>query len=199
MNKIEISLTDFVDFVIKSGSPKLTHVKHIKKRPEYHPTYDFYKIVREGIQQYHQDGNSKSQLDDILQNVNDQRKIPKYSKIIKGYKKFIGKKKISYFAPPFDHWRIGNLDVRINPEIGLNIDGNTHIIKLYFKAEDLSKNRITQILALMNEVFKKNGNYKFSIIDIRKSKLHTYEDNNNDLIPLLKGEANSFETIWLNI
>ncbi|MGC8623940.1 MAG: hypothetical protein ACP5VQ_01585 [Phycisphaerae bacterium] len=33
----EISLTDFVDFLIKSGTPKLTKVTQIKQRPDYNP------------------------------------------------------------------------------------------------------------------------------------------------------------------
>ena len=37
----EISLTDFVDFVIKSGSPKLTKVKSAKTRPDYDPKTDY--------------------------------------------------------------------------------------------------------------------------------------------------------------
>lgn len=46
---IEISLTDFVDFVCKSGSAKLTQVKKVKYRDDYSPATDFYKALREGI------------------------------------------------------------------------------------------------------------------------------------------------------
>jgi hypothetical protein len=34
-NLPEISLTDFVDFVIKAGSPKLTKVRELVNREEY--------------------------------------------------------------------------------------------------------------------------------------------------------------------
>lgn len=197
---IEISLTDFVDFVSKSGSPKLTKVKQIKTRPDYHPAQDFYKILRDGLQQYHENGADSSELDKILENLNDKRKLQNYAEIITGYKKFLGKKTISTITPPYDHWKIGKLDVRINPEIGLKINGESHIIKLYFKSEDLSKNKITQILALMHEVLSIKGkDFIFSILDVRKSKLHSFDESYKDLLPLLKGEANSFETIWLDI
>ena len=42
----EISLTDFVGFVIKSGPPKLTHVRSVKGRPAYDPAFDFWWKVR---------------------------------------------------------------------------------------------------------------------------------------------------------
>jgi hypothetical protein len=35
----EISLTDFVDFVISAGTPKMTKVQNIKYRPNYTPAF----------------------------------------------------------------------------------------------------------------------------------------------------------------
>ncbi len=52
----EISLTDFVDFVIKAGPPKLTKVREIKTRVEYSPKLDFWKILRDGIRDFHRTG-----------------------------------------------------------------------------------------------------------------------------------------------
>ena len=49
MSKIKISLTDFVDFVSKSGTSKLTKVKQIKGRRSYHPAFDFWKLMRDEI------------------------------------------------------------------------------------------------------------------------------------------------------
>ena len=41
-SSILVSLTDFVDFVSKSGRPKLTQVQHVKWRPKYDPKTDFW-------------------------------------------------------------------------------------------------------------------------------------------------------------
>ncbi|MEZ4253047.1 MAG: hypothetical protein R3B99_32975 [Polyangiales bacterium] len=41
--KIDISLTDFVDFAMESGTPKVTKVAEMKDRPDYQPAFDFYK------------------------------------------------------------------------------------------------------------------------------------------------------------
>jgi len=54
----EISLTKFVDFVIKSGTPKMTQVRAIKKRrvDGYDPSHDYYRKLRDGIVELHQQG-----------------------------------------------------------------------------------------------------------------------------------------------
>ena len=48
---IDTTLTEFVDFVSKAGTPKLTVVRKVKQRHAegYDPQTDFYKIIREGI------------------------------------------------------------------------------------------------------------------------------------------------------
>ena len=50
----EISLTDFVDFVIKAGSPKLTKVRELFNRGEYSPAFDYWKQLRDHIADTHQ-------------------------------------------------------------------------------------------------------------------------------------------------
>ena len=43
----DVSLTEFVDFVGKSGNPKLTLVRQIKERGEYSPAEDFLAEAKE--------------------------------------------------------------------------------------------------------------------------------------------------------
>ncbi|WP_164879142.1 hypothetical protein [Flavobacterium cerinum] len=42
-SSIKISLTDFLDFINRSGGTKMTKVKQVKNRAKYHPASDFYK------------------------------------------------------------------------------------------------------------------------------------------------------------
>ena len=42
----KISLTSFIDFVTKAGTPKMTVVKNIKQG-DYAPAMDFYRPLRE--------------------------------------------------------------------------------------------------------------------------------------------------------
>jgi hypothetical protein len=198
---IEISLTDFVDFVCKAGSSKLTKVKQIKGRDEYSPVTDFYKALREGIISNHEDGGTKKELNDILSRLSDPKKSKNYSEAVEGYKKFWGRKVIRWFNPPFKHWKIGDLDVRINPELGLEYDDNFFVVKLYLKSDKLSKDKINQILTLMEIQLRKKvePEVKMAVLDVKNAKLFIKEDEDITLLPLLDGEARNFETIWKSI
>ena len=58
-----------------------------------------------------------------------------YPDVINGYKKFLGRKKLIWFQPPFKVWKIGELEIRLNPELGLEYNNQFYVMKLYFKDE----------------------------------------------------------------
>ena len=93
-----ISLTDFVDFVMKVGSPKLTQVRTVKNRGPYDAATDFWKALREGIVSFHQDGGTKKELDKIVAGLTDKKKVARYHECVGGYKKFLGRKQISWIV-----------------------------------------------------------------------------------------------------
>lgn len=200
-NIIKISLTDFIDFVSKKGSTKLTQVKKVKERKDYHPAKDYYKYVREGIISIHEASGDKEEFEALIKNTPDIRKKENFEKAIKGYTKYLGKKPVSWVEPPFRHWNSGNLDVKLNPEVGLKYDGTKHFIKLYFKGEALSKTKVSQILSLMESELrvKVKRDDLFCVLDVRTGKLFCNEKKDISLLPLLKGEVMSFETIWNSI
>ncbi len=204
IEKIEISLTDFVGFVNKMGNAKLNHVKTIKERTEYEPYMDFYKAIREAIINLHKKKQGKEYLDKVLQDLTDDKKKKCYPEIIKGYKKFLGRKQFKWIKPPKKDWKVGNITITINPEIGLEEnkkDGlsNFYIVKLYFKDEALKKAQADQILTLMEMQLRskvKEPEVKFAILDVRRNKFHEKKDHELKELPLLEGEAHSFATIW---
>lgn len=197
-NAITVSLTDFIDFVNKSGNSKMTKVKQVKYRNTYHPASDFYKALREEIIEIHKNKGDKKSLDNLLQKLTDLKKKVNYPISIDGYKKFWGKKKIDWFDPPFYHWLTGDLDIKINPELGLAFDNKFYVIKLFLKADKISKDKLSQILSLMeSQLREKTGDeIIFAVLDVKNSKL--YENTKGDFtyLPLLEGEAKSFESIW---
>lgn len=198
---IDISLTDFIDFVSKAGGSKLTKVRQIKNRDEYHPATDFYKTLRDGVVDIHKNGLDKSELNKLLVGLTDEKKKKNYPDAINGYKKFWGKKNFIWFNPPFKHWKVGDVDIKINPELGLECDGKFLVIKLYWKAEKLSKDRVAQILSLMESQLRKRVEPEilFCVLDVKNAKLFCNDTKDTSYLPLLEGEARSFETIWKGI
>jgi hypothetical protein len=200
-SKIEISLTDFVDFVSKTGGAKLTKVRQIKTRDEYQPYSDFYKTLREGIIDIHKRGASKKELNNLLDGLTDEKKIKNYPDAISGYKKFWGNKNFKWFTPFHKHWKVGDVDININPELGLEYNDKFMVIKLYMKAEKLTKDRVSQILSLLEKQLRPQAEDEilFCVLDVKNAKLFCNESKDISFIPLLEGEVRSFETIWKSI
>lgn len=199
---IKISLTDFVDFVISSGTPKLTKVRQLKRRGEYRPAFDYWKNLRDEIIEFHKRNmNDKNRLDEVLESVVDEKKIERYKECLRGYKRFIGKKKYKWFDPPYKTWGPKGLTIRINPELGLRLAREKYIIKLYFKAEALSQRKIEIIFILLYEVFRRSveKDMNYCILDVQRSKLFSKKRPQRTVLPLLRGEAANFLTIWKQV
>ena len=199
MAKIKITLTEFVDFVTRSGTPKLTVVRQAKKRHAvgYSPQMDFYKPLRERLVALHKNEQAKASLDDLLGQLTDKKKRAAYPELIEGYKRFLGRKNLRWFNPPHGVWECAGLTVSIRPELGLIMGGTQHVVKLYFKSEKPSKLRMDTILQLMEAVLgEKGGPYKFGVLDVRNARLVSSTGFNPGLMPLLEGESQSFETIY---
>ena len=135
-----ISLTTFVDFINKAGTPKMTVVREWKHRDKYHPAKDYWKNLRDAIAEMHRKGQAVGTLSATppLDRPNDRIN---YAEAIKAYWKWVGKRTLPWFTPPKLTWHSGTVDVLVNPELGLEIDGAKHLVKLYFKADKLPANR----------------------------------------------------------
>jgi hypothetical protein len=197
----EISLTDFVDFVAKNGTPRLNHVRTLKHRQAYDPAQDFWRAMRDGIIEYHRTSQtSKSWLDGITAGLADRKKQKNYPNAISSYKKFLGRKTITWFQTRPQRWSHGGIDIRINPELGLEINGTRHHLKLYFKATPLRKDKADMIILLMKEAL--NGVHfgdNLAILDIQTRKLFCNAQPDKSLLPLLQGEATALASIWNSI
>jgi hypothetical protein len=131
----ELSLTDLVDIAATSGTPKMTKVRQIKRRPPYSPAMDFYRLFRERLIEIHRLGLNRRDLFSILSSSLDQKKHSNYQGLIDGYRRWWGRKNLSWFDPPSSAWSAYGVSVRVNPELGLTINGTPYLIKMYLKSE----------------------------------------------------------------
>ena len=196
----DISLTQLVDVVSKSGTPKATCVKQIKAQlsERYDPRNDFYKLLREGIADAHSGGHGKPHISSVASQIADPRRMVQYGHLATAYNSWWGRKKISWFVPPRSTWTpaASVFGVTVNPELGLEINGTRHVVKLYFKADPLSKARVDIITHLMHdELAASNPGTEFSVLDIRKRKLHTVVPPTG-LRSALLGELAYIAALW---
>lgn len=194
-----ISLTEFIDFVVSSGTSRLTKVKQAKCKEEYDPRTDYWKPLRDSIVAFHDPNNLTGKgpyFKDFLDGVHSS-KTDAYTTVVENYKRFLGRKVISKLPIQRTTWTHNDLTVRINPEIFLNIDGSRHLIKLYFKLDPLSKAKTDTILALMNHALPATANVDhFAVYDGRNNRLIRGAAPNPALMVLARAEAEAYLSIW---
>lgn len=193
-----ISFTDLVDVISKSGTPKATKVTQIKNRMPYHPATDFYKPLRDGLIDIHSSNKEKPALFQLLFSITDQKKIGNYSEIIEGYRKWWGRKNITWFEPPRTTYSYAGIELAINPELGLIIDGARHIVKLYLKSDPLSKLRIDLATVLMEVTLRPHcqANDSFIILDARKSHQFTVTASIKQTLAVVDAELSYIAALW---
>jgi len=194
----KLSLTDFVDVVLKSGTPKATKIVQVKERPDYHPALDYYKKLRDRVIETHSEGKDKAFLSNLIPEIDDQKKIQNYVDIVGAYKKWWGRKQLEWFDPPNKHFSHNGIDVMVNPELGLRINGEPHLIKLYFKPDPLRKNRTEIITHLMAKCLSDEVEVgtKMSILDIRSANLISPTVPIASLDAMLMAELAYIAALW---
>lgn len=193
----EFTLTDFVDVIMKSGTPKATKVNQVKNRPEYNPATDYYKKIRDLIIQIHKDDLDIEELDKVIPIISENKKI-NYRIMIDGYKTWIRRKNIMWFSPPIETYVYRDVGIKIRPELGLIINDKPHIIKLYFKGEALAKNRAEIITCLMKENLEEKATEGsiIGILDVRKGKFLTCTGTSKNLPAMINAEMSYISSLW---
>jgi len=196
---IELSLTRFLDFTLKNGTPKITSLRETKKQSieEYSTAKDYYKQIRDAIVKYHKNDTPYSHVEALATSITNKSKQENYPLIAHGYKKFLGKKQIRWFKPPQQDWSANGVSVSVNPELGLEFNGRRHVIKMYFKADPLRKQEVKAILSLMDAVLQTPKNsFTMGVLDVRNGKLHTDEPPDPTLLALMNGETAAIAAMW---
>lgn len=193
-----ISLTDFVDIVIKSGTPKATKVKEVKNRPDYEPAFDFYKPLREQIIEFHRQGRTNAQISGFLSSLTDKKKLSNYPALVSGYLRWLGRKSPEWHEPPKMQYRQHGVEVIVNPEMSLTYKGTKHLVKLYFKDEPLDRFRVDIILSLMGEAIGPvcDDDVVMCVLDVRRAKLYESRASTLTLLPLVHAELAYVAALW---
>lgn len=196
-----ITLTDFIEVLTKSGSPKATKVAQLKNRQAYDPATDFYKSFREGLIQLHRTNGSKSDLPRLQKGLTDPKKIANYPAMIAGYKTWWGNKSLSWFDPLGATYSQEGIDIAVSPELGLMIKNQRHTVKLYLKTDVLTKTKADLITTLMHTVLGplEEPNTVFAILDVRNSRLYTYSSTGKNFKPMVDAELSYIASLWPHV
>ncbi|MCB9794296.1 MAG: hypothetical protein H6741_16400 [Alphaproteobacteria bacterium] len=196
----EISLTDFVDFVTRTGTPRLTKVRQIRRRGEYQPIHDFWRDLRHAMVEQNRVGDAPDTLDSLLEDVRPGQ-VELYRQALAGYRRFVGRKQLEWIEPPRITWYQSGLGVRVNPELGLVIDGVPTLVKVSFKDKKLKKRSIESILLLMEDALRAHcePHVRMAVLDLHRGKLFFSETPRWSQRPFLVSEAAAFSAMWTEL
>lgn len=205
MDNIKVSMTPFIDFTLRPDSQKPLKVREIKGF-KYTVASDYWKQLRERIIMIHQKGYGPEYLEPVLKKV-DKNRQDKYLRAIKEYPKFFKNRSFKWFNPPTGQWVYENLTINVNPELGLYINEEPHLIKLYFKefttsAEiQLNKSRAGAAAYLMWETLHDAcpTGTKMAFLNVSKGQLVVPVLDKKDQRISLLGSVNNFKFYWENI
>ena len=189
---IKISLTEFMNFVNKSGSAKSTVVSNAKnKRDEEYAHYkDYWLKLREKIKAVHRKNGTHDDLKEVIDEVIDERK-ENYRIATDGYCSFWKKRKIEWVEPPKMTWTVGDLKIELNPELGLVFNNQIYVVKLFTTANNhLDKRHADLILTLMEKELRESiddDDVIFAVLDVKRGKIfekrnHSYDIKNKKSI-----------------
>jgi hypothetical protein len=199
---VKVSLTEFLDFVMASGTPRVTVVRDAKRRRllEYDPRTDFYKPFRECVADMHVNRRPKTDLDGMMAGLSDPKKLANYVELVWGFKKFVGRCMLVWYAPPRVEWTASGLTVVVNPELHLGIEGRRHILKMYLKGGKIDKFKVAIINHLMDLTLDARlGSAALGVLCVRKGRLYEWAPPTPGLTGLLEGEAATFAQIYAEI
>ncbi|ORN10629.1 hypothetical protein FAM21834_01140 [Lentilactobacillus parabuchneri] len=199
----KISLTQFLTFnSCVSTNAKISTVRKIKNQPDYNPSFDYWKKLRDGIKRCLKQGKPIESLLDLADSVTSSKR-PNYLAEAKRVIAFFKDHDVEYFETEHASWGIpGTIEVSASPELGLKIDGQKYLLKLYYKLKD-KKQQITYrniratlaLMSLANHQFL-DDDAKVAVLNLQNGKIILAQPISEDDKIALKINAQTFANIW---
>jgi hypothetical protein len=195
----KIGLTSFIDYFIAQSPTKVSKVR-AARRMMAGEGFDHWLMFRRAAIDSLVAGGDKAVIRACVSAAGGTRAAQTYSECGNSLIRWIGRKSITAAALPTGRiWSGPGLDVSVNPELRISIDTRPEMhLKLYFKAEPLSKRAADPMLRLIEQKYGRRT--PAAILDVRRRRLHSGPvGNSTDLDLLLQAEARSFATIWVGL
>ncbi|KQB97038.1 hypothetical protein AL073_08120 [Loktanella sp. 1ANDIMAR09] len=188
---IRVSFTKFLDFTAQNGVPKATTAisAWTQSNTPYDPATDYHRRIRQQLINYEKT-SVRPDWEEFLAEQHPKKKS-NFEDTINRYSNWRASfESIDWFDPPSSQWESSEFSVKVNPELGLILDGQKTAIKLFINRNKLSKLKAQIAGRMMHEALgEKVTNTRFAILDIKADKLHILSNENEKLGYLLIGEA----------
>ncbi len=195
-----ISLTQFLPFVLADSTSKRAELRAIRRSYGYYtPAIDYWRLLRLQVVAFHEfePGPGPDALTMAMELAHPDRKV-NYETAVANYRTFLGRKKIEWISqPPRALWETDDLQVRINPELHVAINGEPHVIKLYLKTDPKMalNQRSANLMAYLIET--SHGHLgKPLVVDLQRGRAFGLTRPDVDYESLLRAQAAAFTSLW---
>lgn len=194
---MEISLSEFVDFAtMKTVTAQIRKVRDIFTSRPYDPRTDFWKIMRDRLQEVER---GKRSLESICSGLSDSKKVNRYPGAVNGYKRFRKRTDTKFFRTPSWNWPCEGLIVKVKADTGYEIEGKKYVVKWYFREEPLTILRRKFTFALFAASMPPDITAMPAILDVPAGKFYLAPIPPDRLDLELRVVARSFVQIWTDL
>ena len=200
---ITISMTRFADFVVTDPLGQMAKVREVRRQYEqpYKQGADFWSRWREDVEKLHRTGGSRDDLAPIGKKAKDNR-VEQYTSACAGYAKFWGRKTLRVVGHPKPAiWTHDRLQVRVNPEWILEINGRQSVVKLHLKERLVLNQRLANpLLGLLGMHFGSAvGGPDVAILDVHRGRLLRPTSGLAGMGTVLHMQAAAFLAGWTDL
>jgi len=187
-----VPLTTFIDFTVAQDTTRVALAR--ASEDQYDPRRDFYKGLRERTVRQFVDGWDAAAFRRSLREIKNPQKQTSYEACRLGLTQWArGQTITASRARGASFWEAGGLEVRVNPELRLTVDGTRFMAKLYFKADELTRVRRKNMLFLLAETAPHG--VRAAILDARRGQLITEDEPDPALDARLALDAAAFSAL----
>lgn len=173
----------FANFVTEKPNKRKRYVNKIINKEPYAFEKDYYSVLRIKLISAIKKNKSLIELNQMLKKINP-KKHNHYEVLIDQIQNFMQGVKYIWVEPPKNIIEYSGLQLKVNPEIGINIKGETLFIKMYFKQDQIENEKVNVMLKIMQDSIKEDyQNAKVAILDVRRCELHKKDINEEFIIP----------------
>ena len=194
---MKITLTQFIEILSRTALNKAKKVRAVKKQAEepYFPAADCYKMLRDAIQNSSDRAEVTGSLLRLGQTIRDDSRLSRYPVLISGYLKWLGRKQIASQRILPRTYKHGNATLAVNPELRMTINGQDHLVKLYFKEPLLQRAEAQLVCSVIAHVYQEPLSY--AVLDVQRGRLHVFDFATLDVgMPMVDAELDYIVRMW---